>query len=76
MLGRVCTLGVRNEQADFLIGSSPLGVQLTVVAEWDLQKEDTLSHFWFKHQVLEIKMVNIYEKICLGYISRQNEKKN
>ena len=33
MLGRVHPLGVGDEQADLLIGSSPLGVQLAVVAE-------------------------------------------
>lgn len=40
MLGGVGTLGVWNEQAHFLIGSSPFWVQLTVVAEWHQSPED------------------------------------
>lgn len=39
MLGRVGILGFRNEQTYFLICSSPLGVQLTVVAERYLHRQ-------------------------------------
>lgn len=39
MLGRVGLLGFRNEQTYFLICSSPLGVQLTVVAERYLHRQ-------------------------------------
>lgn len=39
MLGGVGLLGFRNEQTYFLIGSSPLRVQLAVVTERHLQGE-------------------------------------
>lgn len=54
MLGRVRLLGIRNEQPDFLVCSSPLRVQLTVVAERHLHrqiKEDdgNCTSGWTRH---------------------------
>lgn len=43
MLGRTGSLDIGDQQAYFLIGSPPLGVQLTVVAEGYLQKGVTQS---------------------------------
>lgn len=58
MLGRVWPLGLRKEKAYFLIGSSPLRVQLTVVAErhlWSQKRRQQKVHFQFE---LDISIIN------------------